>query len=60
MKLLGNSAYGKTVTDQLKHVNVQVCSDADAPAKINDKHFKALHSVGGGMYEADMFKKRSI
>ncbi len=57
MKLLGNSAYGKTVTDQLKHVNIWVCSDADAPTMINDKHFKALHSVGGGMYEVDMFRK---
>ncbi len=31
--------------------------DADAPVKINDKHFKILHSVGGGMYEVDMFKQ---
>ncbi len=33
-----------------------MCSDADTHAKINDKNFKALHSIGGGMYEADMFK----
>ncbi len=31
MKLLGNSAYGKTVTDQLKHVKVCVCHEDDAP-----------------------------
>ncbi|XP_071797162.1 uncharacterized protein [Asterias amurensis] len=57
MKLLGNSAYGKTVTDQERHMNVRVCTDADAPRYVNNSHFRALHSLDDELYECDMTKK---
>ena len=57
MKLLGNSAYGKTVTNQERHINVTLCTDTDASRYVNDKHFRALHSIGDGTYEVDMTKK---
>ncbi|XP_071793479.1 uncharacterized protein [Asterias amurensis] len=57
MKLLGNSAYGKTVTDQERHLNVRVCTDADAPHYVNKSHFRALHPLDDNVYEVDMTKK---
>ena len=57
MKLLGNSAYGKTITNQLKHLNVKICGGRDAPSLVNDKYFRVLHDIGDGVYEADMMKK---
>ena len=57
MKLLGNSAYGKTVTNQERHRNVKICTDTDASRYVNDKHFRALHYIGDGTYEVDMTKK---
>ncbi|CAH3039910.1 unnamed protein product, partial [Porites evermanni] len=35
MKLVGNSGYGKTIANQLKHMNVEYCSDAEASRKVN-------------------------
>ncbi|CAH3151314.1 unnamed protein product, partial [Porites lobata] len=35
MKLVGNSGYGKTITSQLKHRNMEYCSDAEASRKVN-------------------------
>ncbi|XP_038067357.1 uncharacterized protein LOC119737233 [Patiria miniata] len=57
MKLLGNSAYGKTVTNQERHMNVRVCNDADAPRYVNKSHFRALHALDDDVYEVDMAKK---
>ena len=56
MKLLGNSAYGKTVTNQERHRNVKICTDTDASRYVNDKHFRALHYIRDGAYEVDMTK----
>jgi hypothetical protein len=57
MKLLGNSAYGKTVTNQERHLNVRVCNDQDAPRYVNKPHFRALHALDDDVYEIDMAKK---
>ena len=35
---VGNSGYGKTITNQLKHRNVEYCSDAKASCKVNTQH----------------------
>ena len=48
MKLLGNSAYGKTVTNQERHRVVKVADETDAPCFVNDNHFRALHDLGEG------------
>ena len=57
MKLLGNSAYGKTVTNQERHMNTRVCNDRDAPRYVNKPHFRALHTSDNDVYEVDMAKK---
>lgn len=56
MKLLGNSAHGKTVTNQEKHRNVKICTDTNASQAVNDPHFRALHNISDGIYEVDMTK----
>ena len=35
MKLAGNSGYGNTISNQMKHSNVEYCSDAEASRKVN-------------------------
>lgn len=39
-KLLGNSYYGKCLTDQEKHVNVKYMNEDDAIAAVNTPLFK--------------------
>lgn len=45
-KLLGNSYYGKCLTDQQKHMNVQYMNEDDAVAAVNTSLFKKLDIVG--------------
>ncbi|CAH3178719.1 unnamed protein product [Porites evermanni] len=45
MKLVGNSGYGKTITNQLKHKNVEHCSDAKASRQVNTQLFRKLDDV---------------
>ena len=57
MKLLENSAYGKTVTNQEKHLDVRVCgSDEEAMRLVNNPHFRAIHTLGDSLYEVEMNK----
>ena len=39
MKLLGNSGYGKTITNKDRHRDVQFCDDDEAPKKVNEPQF---------------------
>ena len=45
MKLLGNSAYGKTVTNIDRHRNVKYCTEVGTSACINNKRFRQLDVV---------------
>lgn len=42
---MGNSGYGKTITNQLKHKNVEHCSDAKASRQVNTPLFRKLDDV---------------
>lgn len=44
-KLLGNSYYGKCLTDQGKHVNVQYMNEDDAIGAVNTPLFKQLDVI---------------
>ncbi|KAJ8050172.1 hypothetical protein HOLleu_03268 [Holothuria leucospilota] len=57
MKLIGNSAYGKTVTKKERHVDVKVCNDSNVFERINDPFFKRLTQVGDAVYEIDLHKR---
>ena len=48
---VGNSGYGKTITNQLKHRNVEYCSDAEASRKVNTHLFRKLDNTTEDTYE---------
>ncbi|KAJ8042582.1 hypothetical protein HOLleu_09367 [Holothuria leucospilota] len=57
MKLIGNSAYGKTVTKKENHLDVKVCTEDNVFQRVNDPFFKRLTPLGSGMYEVDLHKR---
>ena len=57
MKLLGNSGYGKTVTDVDRHRDVQYCTEVGASMLINNRRFHQLDVVVDNAYEVEMEKK---
>ena len=58
MKLLGNSAYGKTVTNVDRHRNVKYCTEVGASACVNNKRFRQLDVVTDDAYEITSNKAR--
>ena len=54
---MGNSAYGKTITNQLKHRNVEYCSDAEASRKVNTPLFRQLENITEDTYQVESCKK---
>ena len=58
MKLLGNSAYGKTVTNVDRHRNVAYCTEVGTSACINNKRFLQLDAVTDNAYEITSNKSR--
>ena len=58
MKLLGNSAYGKTVTNVDRHHDVKYCTEVGTSSCINNKHFRQLDVVTDDAYEVTSSKAR--
>ena len=58
MKLLGNSAYGKTITNKDRHRDVQYCDDHEAPKKVNEPQFRQLNALSEDLYEVELAKKK--
>ena len=56
MKLLGNSAYGKTVTNVDRHRDIKYSTEVDTSALINNKRFRQLDVVAEDAYEIEMNK----
>ena len=56
-KLLGNSFYGKMVTNKRKQTNVVYCTDAQASLKVNDKRFMNMHEIDQDYYEVLQSKR---
>ena len=54
---MGNSSHGKTITNQLKHRNVEYCSDAEASRKVNTPLFCKLDNITEDTYEVESCKK---
>jgi G:T-mismatch repair DNA endonuclease (very short patch repair protein) len=58
-KLVGNSLYGKTITDKTKHKNVNYFSDNhQASLAIRSNQFHSINQLDEGVYETVSFKKR--
>ena len=55
MKLLGNSGYGKTVTNVDRHHDVKYCTEVGTSA-LNNKRFRQLDVVTDDAYEIEMNK----
>ena len=58
MKLLGNSAYGKTVTNIDKHRDVRYSTEVGTSSHINNKRFRQLDVVTEDAYEITSNKVR--
>ena len=58
MKLLGNSAYGKTVTNVDKHRDVRYCTEVGTSRLISNKRFRQLDVVTDDAYEVTSSKAR--
>ena len=57
MKLFGNSAYGKTVTNKEKFVSTSYGNEDNISKKINSPHFKDLERLYGQKYEVISTKR---
>jgi hypothetical protein len=58
-KLIGNSLYGKTITDKTKHRNVSYTLDERvASQKIRSRLFHSINPLDEGVYETVSFKKQ--
>ena len=57
MKMLGNSAYGKTLMNKEKHLDVRICNLAEASKLINSPHFRRLVDFSDDTYEVASTKK---
>ena len=58
MKLLGNSAYGKTVTNVDRHRDTKYCTEVGTSSHINNKKFRQLDVVTEDAYEVTSNKAR--
>ena len=58
MKLLGNSGYGKTVTNIDRHREVKYCTEVGTSSHINNKIFRQLDVVTEDAYEIMSNKAR--
>ena len=58
MKLLGNSAYGKTVTNVDRHRDTKYCTEVNTSQFINSNRFRQLDVVTDYVYEITSNKAR--
>ena len=58
MKLLGNSAYGKTVTNVDRHRDDKYCTEVGTSTLISNKRFRQLDVVAEDAYEVTSSKAR--
>ena len=58
MKLLGNSAYGKTVTNVDRHHDVKYCTEVGTSLLVGNKRFRQLDVVTDDAYEVTSSKAR--
>ena len=54
---VGNSSYGKTITDQERHREVKFCEETKASRLINKPFFKQIDHISDNTYEVQSCKK---
>ena len=60
MKLIGNSSYGKLITNNEKHHDIVYVDESEIGAEIMDEHFYGLTELPNGYYEVEKTKQRII
>lgn len=55
---MGNSSYGKTITNQLKHRDIKFCDERKVSTLINSPFFRQLDPIDVNTYEVQSAKKR--
>ena len=58
MKLMGNSSYGKTITNKNKHRNVKVVDAVKGSGLVNEVLFRDLNPISENCYEVDLAKAK--
>ena len=54
---VGNSSYGKTITDQERHREVQFCKETKASRLINKPFFRQIEQIDENTFEVQSCKK---
>ena len=60
MKLIGNSSYGKLITNKEKHHDIVYVDESEIGAEIMDEHFYGLTELPNGYYKVEKTKQRII
>ena len=60
MKLIGNSSYGKLITNKEKHRDIVYLNESEIGAEIMDKHFYGLTELPNSYYEVEKTEKKII
>ena len=60
MKLIGNSSYGKLITNKEKHHDIVYVNESEIGAEIMDNHFYSLTELPNGYYEVEKTKQKVI
>ena len=58
MKLIGNSSYGKLITNEEKHHDIVYVNESEIGTEIIDEHFYNLTELPDGYYEVEKSKKK--
>ena len=58
MKLIGNSSYGKLITNKEKHHDIVYVNESEIGTEIMDEHFYNLTELPDGYYEVEKTKKK--
>ena len=59
-KLIGNSSYGRTITNKEKHHDIHYVNDRQIGEYIMDNHFYGLTELPGGYYEIEQTKSSIV
>ena len=58
MKLLGNSSYGKLITNKETHHDIVYADESKIGTEIMDEHFYSLTELADGYYEVEKLKRK--
>ena len=58
MKLIGNSSYGKLITNKEKHHDIVYVNESEIGIELMDEHFFNLTELPDGYYEVEKTKKK--